>query len=832
MGVKVRSIGPIPARIMIVGEAPGVEEVYRNEPFVGPSGYELNKMLGEAGISRAECFITNVVRERPPDNNIGHFIYDKKTKVPAGFTPYRNRHATREVHEGVDALRAEVGAVKPNIIIAFGNTPLLALTGRTGITKWRGSMLETDQEFGSGFRVIPTVHPAAVLREWSYRAAVVNDLKRAARFRDGTAYPRPKWNFIIEPTWDTVWYKLNWLLSELEAGRHRRLSFDLETLPAIGHISCAGISWSLLDAMCIPFTRGNGAVSYWDEDQESWIVHTLGRICTHPNAEIVGQNILYDSQYTWRRWGWIPRVAQDCMISQHSIFSDQPKALGYQASIYCDYYVYWKDEGKHWNPEHGERVLWYYNCEDVVYTDECGRTELQIVEKLGLQEVHKFQQKMFWPVLRTMIRGVKIDLEVRAALTQEVAHEIKRREEFLKAVLGHELNPRSPKQMTKLFYEDLKLPVQMTRAAKGKPAHPTLNDDALQKLVRLEPLVKPLVNCISDIRTLGIFNSTFLGSELDEDQRMRCSYNIGGSESGKSAPKTYRLSSSENAFGNGANLQNIPSEKSKSVGKAAARGGIAGLGDPYQFPNIRSMFIPDEGYTFFDGDLDRADLQVVAWEAEDELLKAALRLGVDIHLLNCFSLENKDPPELSELIEGHSKYWDHRGPRKHLREFAKVFCHGTNYVGGARTMAAHTGRTIADIDRSQKIWFGAHPGIKRWHERVERQVTKFRFVENRFGYRWYIFDRIDGVLPEAVAWIPQSTVSIVINRIWVNVYEKLPEVEVLLQVHDSLAGQFPSHKPELTGEIKKQASIIVPYEDPLIIPFGIKTSDKSWGDCK
>ena len=112
-------------------------------------------------------------------------------------------------------------------------------------------------------------------------------------------------------------------------------------------------------------------------------------------------------------------------------------------------------------------------------------------------------------------------------------------------------------------------------------------------------------------------------------------------------------------------------------------------------------------------------------------------------------------------------------------------------------MAANTGRTIHEVDRAQQIWFSAHPGIKRWHDQVKAQVTRHRFIENRFGYRWYIFDRIDSIIPEAIAWIPQSTVSIVINRIWSAIYNTLPEVQVLLQVHDSLAGQLP------TGKVKE-----------------------------
>ena len=256
------------------------------------------------------------------------------------------------------------------------------------------------------------------------------------------------------------------------------------------------------------------------------------------------------------------------------------------------------------------------------------------------------------------------------------------------------------------------------------------------------------------------------------------------------------------------------------------------LGDPYALPNVRSLFGPDPGCTFFDLDLDRADLQVVVWETGDEMLKSALRLGVDIHLLNAFLLDNKEAPPLGELVESHPKYADHRGPMKHKREFAKVFCHASDYGGGARTIAGHLGRTVAEVDRAQKLWFGAHPGIKTWHDSVAAQVAKRRYVENKFGYRWYIFDRTDGILPEAIAWIPQSTVSIVINKAWESIDRNVPEAEVLMQVHDSLAGQFPTHrKAVILPLLKKHAEVIIPYDEPLIIPVGIATSEVSWGDC-
>lgn len=848
MGIQVPPDGPVPARVMIVGEAPGSEEEIKLTPFVGASGMELNRMLQEAGISRSECFVTNLCRERPPKNEIGLYLrkslkFSSKTtkedlkRLAAGIDPrkfvrLRDMLVDPKVLEGYELLKKEISLVNPNIIIAVGNSSMWALTGRWGITKWRGSMLY-EEATGARHRVIPTYHPAAILRQWDWRAIGVNDLRRATRFRDGSPYPTPNWNFILRPSFDQAQNTLRALILRADACTDPaglRLSFDIET--RAGHIACAGISWTYRDGICLPFMCAERREGYWNLEQEIQIVQLLAQLLKHSHVRVVGQNILYDSQYTWRWWHFVPNVSQDCMISQHAIFSDMPKSLAFQASMYCDYYVFWKEEGKDWEKNMKEEELWHYNCLDCVYTDEVGQIELQVIKQQGLESVHAFQQAMFWPVLQAMQRGIRIDMKRRGELTLEVWGEITRRQAFINRILGHPLNPDSPKQMHTLFYKDFAMPVQMKRGKKGEPSRPTLDDDALQKLVRLEPLLRPLVNSIADIRTLGKFLSNFLTRPLDVDGRMRCAYNIGGSESGKSAPKTYRLSSSENAFGSGTNLQNIPSEKSKSIGKAAARGGFDGIGDPYQFPNIREIFIPDSGFTWFDLDLERADLFVVCWEADDDQLKTAMRLGTDIHLLNAFVITGKEPPPLEELVESHPKYPDHRGPQKLIREFAKVFCHGTNYGGQSRTMAQHTGRTVAEMDRAQRIWFGAHPGIKRWHDRVKDQVTRRRFIENRFGYRWRIFDRIDSIIPDAIAWVPQSTVSIVINKIWERIYRELPEVQVLMQVHDSLPGQFlTSQRDRLLPLIREATKIVVPYPDPLVIPASIKTSDKSWGHC-
>ena len=826
--MKVRGDGPAPARVMLVGEFPSEADEREGRPFAGSPGQELNRMLHEAGILRSECYTTYVCKVRPPNNQLTAFIPATKKDIRSHHTLLQDRYVSAEIHEGVAELHKEIEMVQPNIIVAFGNLSMWALTGNWAILKWRGSLLQMPN---GGPKVIPTVHPAAIFREWSLRAIVMNDLRRVKRHMTSRVYDnKPTWNFIIRPTFDTTVGCLSALISDAEhLAEPVWLDFDIETRGR-GHvyIDCISISWSAVDAICIPFMARGNAAGYWSELEEAEIVWLLYRLLTHKNVLVRWHNGLYDSQIVHHNWHFIPRHGQDTMISQHSLFAALPKSLAFVASMYADWYVYWKAEGKVAADVPEER-RWIYNCQDCVYTRVVGETLLAAAESMGLTEVDVAQQRLFYPVLRAMRHGVKINLKHKSEMSMDIQEELSHREAFLVSVLGHTINPNSSKQMQALFYEDLQQkPIMKRKLVDGRTVmRPSCDDEALAQIAAREPLLKPLCNCIADIRTLKKFYGDFVMMPLDLDNRMRCSFNIAGDAGGKSAPYSYRLSSSKNPFGSGGNLQTIPSEKSKSSGKAASRGSM-----DFKLPNIRSMYVPDEGFTFFDMDLDRADLQVVIAESGDEMLKAAVKLGVDIHLLNVYTLDKQDPPPLEELVESHPRYWDHRGPRKHKREFAKVFCHATNYIGSARTVAAHTGRPVHEIDSAQKYWFSAHPGIKEWHLRVEEQIKRYRYVENRFSYRWYIFDRLEGLLPEAVAWIPQSTVGIVINRIWTAFYETVPEVQVLLQVHDSLAGQFPTHRKDYVLPRMEAASrIIVPYDEPLIIPTGIKTSTISWGDC-
>lgn len=349
MTIQVRPDGPTTAKIMIVGEAPGEQEEYKGIPFVGASGQELDRMLHEAGISRSECFVTNVCRIRPPGNKIEAFIALKKKEITEKHIPLRDKYVLPPIKEGYDLLLREIALVKPNIIIALGNTALWALTGHWGVTKWRGSMLRADLDWGSMLppKVIPTIHPAAVLREWSWRQMVITDLKRVAKNRHSLEYENtPKWQFYIQPSFETALGLLRKLLIRLDSGDSFWIDFDFETKH--GHIDCAGISWSRTEAICIPFMSKVNREGYWPQEEEAVLVYWLYKLLTHKNVKVRGQNLLYDSQYSYRHWHFIPRVVQDTMITHHVAFAGLKKSLDFQASIYCDYYVQWKPDKSAW----------------------------------------------------------------------------------------------------------------------------------------------------------------------------------------------------------------------------------------------------------------------------------------------------------------------------------------------------------------------------------------------------------------------------------------------------------------------------------------------------
>jgi DNA polymerase-1 len=239
-----------------------------------------------------------------------------------------------------------------------------------------------------------------------------------------------------------------------------------------------------------------------------------------------------------------------------------------------------------------------------------------------------------------------------------------------------------------------------------------------------------------------------------------------------------------------------------------------------ELPNVRKLFIPDPGYMLFDADLAGADAQVVAAESQDHDLLKAFREGLDVHSKNATDLWGTAFTSLAD------------GPRKRKRQECKQGVHGTNYGAHPKTLSTILGWSIREAQDFQIRWFNLHPGIKEWHKRVDADLRRTRIAANRFGYRIIYFDRIDALLPQALAWIPQSTVAITAFKGALQLERRCPYVEILIQVHDSVVFQVPFKYADRVDEFRAALSTPIPYDPPLTIAWGLARSEKSWGECE
>lgn len=325
------------SRIMLVGEAWGEEERIAGAPFVGPSGKILNSMLRQVGINRDECYVTNVFNLQPqPKNDVENLCGKKETAIQGYPALRQGKYVRAEYEPELERLFREIRNEKPALIVALGASAAWALLGTSGIKKIRGapSMVagRAQREIGSEnpIKVLPTYHPAAVMREWSLRPTVIADLEKAKREAEFPELRRPRREIWIEPT-----------LADLAEFEHYilesdSLSIDIET--AGDQITCVGFAPSIDRAIVVPFvdaTQRDG--NYWrtlEDELKAW--DFVRRWCGLAKR-VVGQNFLYDIHFLWRRYGIpVPGAEDDTMLLHHALQPEMEKGLGFLATIYTD----------------------------------------------------------------------------------------------------------------------------------------------------------------------------------------------------------------------------------------------------------------------------------------------------------------------------------------------------------------------------------------------------------------------------------------------------------------------------------------------------------------
>ena len=759
MGSKVVPfVGPMDAKIYIVGEAPGETEEMEGIPFVGGAGRVLNKFLMDSGISRGECRIGNVMKVRPPANNFGVFYTDKQMRIP-----------TPELEQGRRGLNEDIGKVRPNVVVALGNEALMALFGHRGITDWRGSVL---WHRGLRTKVVPTVHPAMVMRQWGFAPLSLFDFKRVKEESLTSMHIVPIRDFIIAPTFEIA-------MGEIDRLRRSkgRIAFDVETSGTL--LTAIALADSPSHAISIPFTysKGTETIAYFPVEEELAILMEIKGLLEDKGVEKVAQNAQFDTIILKVNPPYIDvqGLVQDTMCSHVTVYPELPKGLDVLCSLYTRQ-PYYKD----WIGRGNDEEFWKYNAMDAVVTWQCAQVLDKEMEEFGVKGFYTTYVHPLIPILADMqIRGVKVDQTLRLQASADMLGEVASMTNSLNGILGKEVNVMSPKQLKQLLYVDMGLPVKYNRARGTE----STDEEALEGLAKSHP--SPIFDLILGIRHRRKLLGTYLNEGGEGDGRIRCSYLIRGT-------KTGRLSSRESIFGSGTNLQNIP----KGV--------------------CRRMFIADEGEVFIEADLSQAEARVVAHLAGEERLIRLFKEGGDIHRQTASWLFSKP---IGEIQKGE-------------RELAKRLVHASNYGIGPRTFAHHAGVTEGEASLLLQRYFDTFPAIRRWQLEIQSQLGKSKVLCTPLGRKRMFFGRWgEELFREAYSYIPQATVADVLNLALIRYVGWGLPGEVMLQIHDAFVVQCtPKESDTVISCFKEVFDIPIPIRgEGLVIPVSIKIGP-NWQD--
>lgn len=579
--MSVKPSGSAASTILIVGDFASYADEKAAKPFIDSNGHELTKMLEDAGINRAECRLMMAVRGNPPQGDISKWITTGAKKPWESAIKYCNQWIMPFVAADFQEMWKEIWELEPRVIIALGDAALFALTGRVGIDKYRGSLEQTldGDMLRQSTPVIGTYSPRQVVSKWEWRNIAVHDLKRAREISEKPlAYKAPPEPiFDIAPNWQTAMDILTGYEKALEIGS-LPLVIDLEIKRHA--IMCVGFATSRHRAFCLPFwheaplsalrqspasplearevARGlndplkSVVLRYWTDAEERILHETLRRILTHPNVQLINQNLAFDIQFLSSMLFCLPVAHFDTMVAQHVYLPGTPKSLDYLHSLWGDDYVYWKDDGKFWKDDAvvNYQQLWKYNCKDCVTTFEIYEKQQVAIKEAGLTWQFDLQMRKLNHFVKVMYRGIAVNEDLRQPLILELMQLSDWLRYELSYLLDRDFNPNSPVQLKKFFYDEIKQPVILD----GYKGSPTTNFSALQEIGLREPMLRPLTDRINIFRSYTTAMSVCRAKTNPYTGRWHPSYNVAGTA-------TYRCSSSINPWDEAMNMQNVTNGK-------------------------------------------------------------------------------------------------------------------------------------------------------------------------------------------------------------------------------------------------------------------------------
>lgn len=359
-------------KAVLIGEAYGAREDMFKHPFVGSSGKELASMVSQTGLgpelndehpSELDMIaywkrcredyglaLTNVFQERPPYNDVTHFFTNAKEGLKDLGVADKGKYLKPTELPHLERLWQEIKALAPNLVVCLGNVACWAILGHTGIGAIRGTVSLSQR---LNVKVLPTYHPAAVMRSMPLRPIVIADLSKAKREAEFPEIRRIERWIIENPTLSDIkaWMTepANYYSIDIESGRALYTTAEIKHMPPNlvamlnEQISMIGFARDPHHALVIPFmTRAKDDMCYWPDFDTEFVAWQMARELLETPVPKIFQNGMYDVSrllaYALR-----PRLcSEDTMLLHHALYPEMPKKLGFLGSIYSDE-IAWKE---------------------------------------------------------------------------------------------------------------------------------------------------------------------------------------------------------------------------------------------------------------------------------------------------------------------------------------------------------------------------------------------------------------------------------------------------------------------------------------------------------
>lgn len=810
--------GPGSATLMVVGEAPGKHEDERRQCFVGPSGELLDELLVNAGSGLNQVYKTNVVKVRPPQNDLER-LHETGYKIEDFFPLLLN----------------EINTIKPNCILAVGSLACKILTGKEGIISWRGSVLS---EINTGIKTIPTIHPAALfdrnygkesgqgMFSWRQKSHIQFDVIRAVEQSRTPNFPDNFRNIEI------IKNSLQLYNFFKQYKDYDKVYVDTEVYKSL--LVCIGFAYTPTHGCSVPLIhlqanenhKGiplNDLVDIWEIVSDILADKRIGK---------AGQNFKADKVYWLENTGFVVNnFVDDGMFKMHTLSPELPKSLAFQTSIFT-YQPYYKNEGKEYNPRKDNiDNLLRYNAMDCLVNCECILEMDKDIAELGLKEFYdEFVMGMYPIYEKIEKRGWLTDKEKKKELSAHYGELIKLEEARLASLLlmfdiEYELNYDSPKQVFKCLYEHLRLPQRKDTTDKTLTA---LMNNAVKNQYKKQ-IIKSILSC----RSLNKLKTVYVDFKEDKDGRVRCCYNQVGTETGRTSTSIIKKPLRSSQWG--VPFQTIPR--------------------PDEFGGrVREQFVSDSGKILFEIDQSQAEARIVALLAEDYKLLRLFDI-LDVHKLTasfCYGITSISGLTLIDAAlnqydglvkEGDESWIDFSFLNlvtDEQRQIGKNTRHGCGYDLGEEGLAIKM--SISQY-RAKQTMLKVHemaPNIRGvFHESIQNALLdNNRVLMSPFGRRREFFNKWSKELfREAYAHIPQTTIGDNTKRAMKGV-AKVDWIELLAETHDAFIAQIPENRYQECYQICKEAfEKPIDFEkctikrQPITIPCDVKIG-YNWGQLK